>query len=133
MGQISTSNSDISRSFGADVSITKQAGGLSLVVGRGHSPEALIQGAGGRIVLALSSTKVLAYLSLATRLAFQHHPHITFAGPVELDQVRFAQFIAMFQQDRHASAQSSNQTAAPKTAAVTLEQKIIDRSFTAFL
>jgi len=85
-----------------------QAGGLSLVIGRNRSPNALIQGVGGQIVLILSPTKVLAYLPLAQIQAFQHHPHIAFAGPVELDRARFAQFIALLQQSRRAGEQPSN-------------------------
>jgi len=112
--QVSAGSSNISRSFGASVGITVQSGRLSLVVGRDSSPRALIQGAGGRIVLVLSSTKVLAYLSLATHLAFQHDPRIAFVGPVELDQARFAQFIAMLQQGRSAGTQSSTGTTEPK-------------------
>ncbi len=114
MEQVSAGNSDISRSFGANVGITVQSGGLSLVVGRDSSPEALIQGAGGRVVMVLSSTKVLAYLSLSTHLAFQHDSRIAFAGPVELDQARFAHFVAMLQQGRNAGMQSSARTTEPK-------------------
>lgn len=98
MEQISAGSSHISRSFGADVGITLESGRLSLVVGRGRSPAALVQGVGGRVAVVLSSTKVLAYLSLSTHLAFQHHPGIAFVGPVDLDQARFAQFISMLRQ-----------------------------------
>lgn len=96
--RIGAGDSQMARSLGATIGVDAQTDGLSLVVARERSPRALIQGAGGKVVMELSPTTVIAALSLATHLSFRHHPDLRFVGPVTLDPARYAQFVSTLQQ-----------------------------------
>ena len=99
-GPIMIGNSDISRSFGASVDVALQAQAMSLVIGRRGSPRSLVQGVGGKVVLEISSHKVLASLPLTAQLAFRNHPELAFVGPVAIDPGRYNKFISHLKNGR---------------------------------
>jgi hypothetical protein len=92
-------DSDMARSFGAAIGVNAQSDGvMSLVVAHKSSPKALIRGVGGKVVMELSPTTILATLSPATHLSLRKHPDLRFVGPVTLDPARYAQFVSVLQQ-----------------------------------
>lgn len=92
-------DSALSRSFGASVKVVQKDQTLTLVIGRGGSPNPAIRGLGGRTVMEFSRAKVLALMSVQQIFALRRHPAIEFAGPVAIDAERHAQFLARVRTD----------------------------------
>ena len=93
-------DSDMARSFGANIGVRVESDCLCLVVARERSPRGLVQGAGGKVVIELSPTTVIAALSMAAHLSFRAHPDVRFIGPVSLDSARYERFVSGLRQAR---------------------------------
>ena len=96
MDSIEIGKSEVSGAFGAKTSVVMPDQGMYLVMGEAASPEEMIIGSGGSIVLRLSNLQVLAMLSFDTYLSFMRSRKISFIGPVSVDQQRFARFLSQF-------------------------------------
>jgi hypothetical protein len=83
----------MAEAFGASVQVSAAGRGLFYVRGRSRSPSALVEGAGGRIVVHLPDPRrVLAILPLESHADLQRQPEIAVAGQVAVDPDRFAGF-----------------------------------------
>lgn len=88
--------SPIAETFGANIHVVAPQHRLFLVIGRAAPPVALVRKYGGRVVFLLPDTnKLLAILPVDAQPLFQTHPQIALCGPVTIDPVRFAQFVAL--------------------------------------
>lgn len=87
-------SSDTARAFGASVGLETRGKALCLVVGR-KSPLAAINAVDGQVAVALSAKKLLAVIELSLLSQVQRHRDVVLAGPVSVDQGRFAQFAQM--------------------------------------
>jgi hypothetical protein len=93
-GQVGSS--PIAQAFGADIQVVSPQHRLFLVIGRAAPPVALVHRFGGRVVFQLPETnKLLAILPVDVQPLFLSHPQIALCGPVTIDPVRFAQFVAL--------------------------------------
>lgn len=98
---IEGSDQAMARSFGAAVDLRAAEGRtLFLVVGRDRSPQPAIRSLGGAVVTRLpGGRRCIAVLELGRADALRAHPDIALAGPVSIDQERFAHFARLIQLD----------------------------------
>jgi hypothetical protein len=95
MRQSLANSSDTARAFGASVDMETRGKALCLVVGNRKSPLAAINAAGGQVAVVLTPRKMLAVIELSLLSQVQRHRDVVLAGPVSVDQGRFAQFAQM--------------------------------------
>jgi len=77
--------STLSRSFGASVEVGRQAEALTVVVGRGRSPNTAVRSEGGKTVAVLSDKVVLAVVPLHSQLSLRQRRDVSFVGAVSVD------------------------------------------------
>ncbi|MDP3879369.1 MAG: hypothetical protein Q8Q07_03565 [Dehalococcoidales bacterium] len=87
--------SPITEAMGARISIDGSQPGMFLVIGNSVSPERAISGAGGSVVLKLSSWNYLVTMPFSSYITLRNHRDISRIGPVSVDIERFNRAIAM--------------------------------------
>lgn len=96
MNKYSGGDSAIARAFGAQVATVRPQLGLYLVIGRSHSPVAIVRSASGQVLIQFPGTYVtLVLMRFEAFLSLRSHPQLKHIGPVTLDHVRFEQFVSV--------------------------------------
>jgi hypothetical protein len=86
----------MARAFEARIKWQAPERGLFLVVGRGKSPVAAVNGAGGQVVANLvGGRRLLAVLPVTQAMTLHRHPDVALAGSVTVDAARFKRFMKL--------------------------------------
>lgn len=101
----------MSDSFSANVSVAEPPQSLFFVSGRGAAPDPSIRAIGAKVLTRLSGHSVLAIGPFAQMRTLASHPEIATAGPINIDNERFAAFTAIA---RNAARAQAGRNAAPQ-------------------
>jgi hypothetical protein len=117
-------HSAISKSFAARIEVKTPERGLFLVVGRGISPRSAVESVGGQVVVQLpGEVRMLAVLRLSETKALRDHPDVALAGPVNVDQARFALFVKLAGLDGQSKVEEKFRQTNPQNAPGVAQEK----------